>query len=133
VKRYYLSEIVQDASGVIAPAAAESGLNYVVLYPPDDPATGLPPIGGRCLVLVSGANHAAALADARNDALPDFPLDAKVSALKTSTRVAARQALQRRGFDVSAIDNADGFRDVIRAVGRQLDAHFDENNFDVAG
>lgn len=131
MKRYYLSTIVMGADGQIKPAAALTGLNWVVAYPPDDPATGLPPVGGHCLVLLSGDNHAAALADARNDALPDFPLDAKVTAMKTSTKAAARAVLQRRGFDASALDNADGYRDVIRAVGKSLDQGFDENNFDV--
>jgi hypothetical protein len=40
--------------------------------------------------------------------------------------------LQGRGINTEFIDTTDGYRGVIRGIGRQLVADFDENNFDIS-
>ena len=52
--------------------------------------------------------------------------------LNQAARQGLDQALAKRGLGSSVYNGADGYRDVIRAVGRANDPAFDENNFDVA-
>lgn len=131
MKRYYLSDIIGDGTeeNPFRPAVADLGVAWSGSIP-TDPDTGKP-LKTWALVIVSAANHAALRADNRIAALPDFPLDGKVSAINTTTKNGMLNALTKRGIDTSFVGNADGYRDVIRGVGRAADPVFDENNFDV--
>lgn len=134
MKRYYMvpiiEEVDEDTGGRRFRAKVPAGLSFVAEIP-TDPLTGLP-TSSWALVLVSGANHLPLLLDPQVDALPDFPKDAKVSAMHLATKTAMRDAIARRGLDLGFADNADGFREVIRGIGRALNANFHEDNFDVS-
>lgn len=132
MKRYYISPIVGTGAedDPYRPKVADYGVSWVGVIP-SNPDTGRP-VYPWCLVLVEAINHAALLADGAIDALPEFPLDGKVSAITRATKTRMSTALSKRGIDTSFIGSADGYRDVIRGIGRSLEASFDENGFDVA-
>lgn len=132
MKRYYLSDLIGSGAedDPYRPAVDRPGVGYSAVYPPQDPATGQYQ-GAICLVIVEAANHLPLVADRRNDAFPDFPIDGRMSALAQARRDALRAFLARRGLDVGNIDSYDGYRNVIRAIGRKLDPNFHEDNFDV--
>jgi hypothetical protein len=67
------------------------------------------------------------------EALPEHALDTKVGAMHGPTRIKMRDNLQKRGIDDSVVDNADGYREVIRHVGKQFDPQFHENTFGLQG
>lgn len=81
---------------------------------------------------VGGKNLAPILSMSDVEILPDFPLDAKLNAMHTATRHRMKQQIVARGFDPSVVDDADGFRDVIRGVGLFLQPGFNEDTFDVS-
>lgn len=132
MKRYYLSPIIGTGAedDPFRPKIADYGVRWVGSIP-SDPTTGRP-LFTFALALVAAANHASILADQAIDALPDFPLDGKVSAINTGTKNRMVAALQARGIYTAFIGNSDGYRDVIRGIGKALDPDFDENHFDVA-
>ena len=132
MKRYYLSPIIGDGTEFdpFRPKVADHGVAWVGSIP-SDPNTGHP-LFGWTLVLVDAVNHGKILADQTIDALPDFPLYGKVSAINTATKNAMLGKLQARGIDTAFVGNADGYRDVIRGIGQKLEATFSENNFDVS-
>lgn len=131
MKRYYISPIVGDGSeeNSFRPKIADYGVNWVGSIPSDQ-NTGLP-LFNWTLVLVEAQNHGALIADGAIDPLPDFPLDGKVSAIHAATKNAMIAKLQAHGIDTAFIGGTDGYREVIRGIGRQLEPAFDENNFDV--
>jgi hypothetical protein len=108
------------------------GRNATTLIPVDD-VTGQP-LFNWCLVIVEALDHTAALADASVDATPDVALDVKWNAISQAVRNVFKNKLQARyGFTVAelgGLDNADGYREVIRAIGQKLDPTFNENAFD---
>lgn len=132
MKRYYICDILGtgDPEDPFRAAVAELGVNYVAEIK-SDPVTGLP-LAPWALVCVATKNHSPLLNRPGLDAMPDFPLDGKVSAIQTATKNAMLERMQARGIDISFVGNADGFRDVIRGVGRLLNDNFNENNFDVS-
>lgn len=139
VKRYYICDIIGDGNGdampspttgSFRPAIADLGVSWVGSIP-SDPVTGHP-LHKWALVLVNTDNHARLIATPGVDALPDFPLDGKVNAINNMTRSRMDNALSKRGINSAFISNSDGYRDVIRGLGRTLEPSFDENNFDVA-
>lgn len=134
-KRYYICDVIGDGSDAdpYRASVADSGAAVAAVMPDNDPQTGRPLVSW-CLAIVSATNHAPILADARNDRMPDFPLDGKVNAINAAAKGLMRAALIRRGLDADAlIDGKDGFREVVRGIGRALSPVFDENAFDVAG
>ena len=133
MKRYYLCDIIGDGGedNPYRPAVADHGVNYAPVYPSQDPVTGQY-ARPHCLVLVAAPSHTALRGDARIDPLPDFPLDGKVQAIETASRQRAEQALARRGFQSSHFALKDGYREVVRSVGRELQPGFSEDNLDVS-
>ncbi len=131
-KRYYVVPIVQYEEDGIRKFRADLPpeiKNYVAAISLD--ASGNP-TRPWALVRVAAKNHLPILARSDIDALPDFPLDAKMSAMQQATKSAVRSRLQARGIALEAVDNADGFRDVVRAIGREINPNFHEENFDVS-
>jgi len=137
-KRYYLCGIVGDGSSpenAQRPAIRDDlgpGDSLEVVYPPADPNTGLYPPGSTCLVIVGKRNHAPLVAKQGVDALPDVALDVKLSAVHKPTRDAMKARILARGlaFDEAGLD---GYREVIRSLGRQISGSstWNENAFDV--
>lgn len=131
MKRYYISQIVGDGSDNDPYRAAvgdNAGIRVVSVIPTGPDGR---PTTAWALCLVGAKDHAALRADPRNDMLPDFPLDGKVSAINNATKNAMLTRLRARGIDESFVTNTDGYREVIRGLGRQLDSNFSEDKFDV--
>lgn len=131
-KQYYLCDILPpDATDdSYRPAVAALGVSWTGIIPTG--ADGRP-LHTWALVIVASRDHARVRAAQGVDPMPDFPLDGKVSAVNAGTTTAMKAALTRRGLAASSIvDGKDGYREVIRAVGKSLDAGFDENKFDIA-
>ena len=124
-KRYYLCDVLGDGSedNQFRPAVDELGVNYSAVINE-----------GRmqALVIVDTTNHARLLADQRINAMPDFPLDGKINALRNESSAKMNNDATRRGYSASWSNSA-GYRDVLRSIGRELDLNFDEDNFGVSG
>lgn len=131
-KRYYICDIIGtgDETDPFRPAVADHGVAWAGVID-SDPETGQP-IHETTLVVVETENHAALRKDNRIDALPDFALDGKMTAINTQARNGMLNALQKRGFVTSAINNADGYRDALQQIGRQRGKAFDIDQFDVS-
>lgn len=129
-KRFYLCKVFGDGSidNPYRPAVADHGVSWAGQIATDD--TGKP-IYDWALCVVEAKAHAKLIADPAIDALPDYAMDAKVSAMHTPTKTAMKAALAKRGIETDWVNNADGFREVIRNLGKLHDARFDENDFDV--
>lgn len=102
-----------------------------VEMPPADPQTGIPQ-GDWCLVVATGKDFRAADQHADIDLLPDFPLSGKLAAVGVVARNRAMNKLTSRGINVSQLSLADGYGEMIRALGQKLRADFHEHSFDVA-
>ncbi len=63
-------------------------------------------------------------------AMPDFGMDVKLSAMNSATRTKMLDYLTALGIDATALATAsDGYRDMIRGIGRKGVPTFDENSF----
>ncbi len=131
-KRYLLAPIVGTGTREDPYRSSVRGLpgiNVVDLIPTGPDGR---PIKDFSLARVGGANIMPALSASGVDPFPDFPLDAKLSAMQNATRANLKARLEARGFDGSIADNADGFRDMVRAVGQSMEPSFNEDAFDVS-
>jgi len=133
VKRYYLCPIIGAGTDLDPYRLA------IQDYPdtpfemgeiPVDPETGIPTVKWG-LVLVGGKYHGKFVKDAHMKPLPDYPLDGKVSGIHTLTKNKMLSDMESLGIDTAFVGNADGYREVIRGLGRQINPGFDENDFDV--
>ncbi len=133
-KRYYLCNIIGDGSddNPYRPAVADyeaSGVSWagVIESGPDGR-----PIHADCLVIVNTEDHSALRRDARIDAMPDFALDGKMSAINNVVKTAMVNALRRRGIVKSGISNTDGYREALQQIGQQRSGAFDIDKLDVS-
>ncbi|MCC6530922.1 MAG: hypothetical protein IT531_00095 [Burkholderiales bacterium] len=140
MKRYAICKIIGDGQepetayrpaihDIIDPRSGLRAFAYVTAIASNPDGT---PVHDWCIVLASGKNFALAAGNPDIDLLPDYPLDVKVSAMATPTKTAAFGRLMARSIDVSDLSSADGYRDLIRALGRKQDAAFHEDAFDIA-
>lgn len=134
MKRYYLSDVIGDGFSpetAFRPALAIiPGLNYASEMR-SDPITGKP-LDTFALCIVTGNKHGFVMADSRNTALPDVSLDVKINAISVGVKNKFKADVTKVGLDSTFIDNSDGYRDAIRALGQKLNPNFNENNFDVS-
>lgn len=138
-KNYYICTIVGDGTyqnpyrPVIAditdPATGFQAFSFTAEYASNPDGSPTHPWG---IVIASGKKHGLARNVPGIDPLPVYPLDVKMSAMNAATQADLGARLQARGVNTSFIGAADGFRDVIRGLGRLHRADFDENNFDVS-
>jgi hypothetical protein len=130
MKRFYVSPIIGDGSEFdpFRAKIQDYSVNHVAVIPSG--ADGKP-LYSWALVIVAEKDHGKLLADNTIQALPDFPFDAKVSAMQTATKNMMTAKLKNRGIATDFIISTDGYRDVIRGIGRQLVPDFDENSFDI--
>lgn len=135
-KRYYIARVVQDPTGAYGSAVAnvvDPGTGMLAFATTSkiatDPNTGLP-LHDWCLTIAAGPNHGVVAGNPDIDALPAYPLDARVSAMHTPTRNAMAARMQARGIDPAFIGLADGFRDVLDHLGRIHDPAFTVDDFD---
>lgn len=132
MKRYYICDIIGDGSenNPYRPAVSDYGVSWAGTIK-SDPVTGHPVLP-YAFVVVGGNKHVEIQRDSRIDDLPDFPMDAKVSSMHKPTKDKMVEKLQKRGIPTAFLATADGYREVIRQIGRQLEPQFDENGLDVA-
>ena len=123
-KRYALTPVIGNGTRENPYRSALSDIPGVNVVQAIDPAR---PV---CLVKFAASNVAAVLATADVFGMPDFPLDGKLTAMQNQTRNAMRSALTSRGFDGGLVDGSDGYRDLIRGVGRSLKDVFHEDSFE---
>jgi len=58
--------------------------------------------------------------------LPDYPFDAKMNAMAQATRTALTATLTTYNIPTTCLTGADGYRDVIRCIGRVIKPEFNE-------
>lgn len=131
MKRYFLSPIIGTGTfgDDYRPKISDHGVSHVSVIPtgPDGQ-----PTSDWALCLVEAVNFAPLLTDPALRALPDFPLDVRLSAMSTTARTAAESAVTHFGVAVETLNFNSGYRELVRSIGRTLEPLFDENNFDVA-
>lgn len=132
MKRYFLSPIVGDGS-IDNPyrAAVQDYPCNVSAVIPSDPTTGKP-LYDWALCIVAAPNQTPLLKDNSLGPLPDFPLDAKMSAMAQASSQAMDATLRRFGVNLAGVNTSDGYRQAIRSIGQQLQADFDENGLDIS-
>lgn len=136
-KRFYVTKIRGDGTedNPYRPAVADHGVNWsgsIVTDNDESSPNYGKPLYADCLVVVATDKHAKLKADPDIDALPDYPLDGKVSSINTATKNGMIAALKKRGFSTADVSSTDGFRDLVQSIGRQRDPAFDVDNFDVS-
>lgn len=133
-KRYVMSTLVEHPD----PFGQVTTLPFVVTQNPSGVAIIFPTnnqgnyVKNWAFCIVADRNIGRIIADSRNHVLPDFPLDGKISALHTPTKNQMLRDMEARGINTDFVRNADGYREVIRAIGRALQEFFNENFFDVS-
>jgi hypothetical protein len=143
-KRYYTCKIIGDGQSpetawrpaiqdiVDAGRGGIRAFDFTAVMPPSDPQTGAP-TRDWCLVIASGPDHRLAEGNPDVDPLVSASLDVvRLSALKTADKVLMTQRLQARGVDTARFANADAVRDMIDAIGQELQPGFDALKFDVS-
>lgn len=138
MKRYYVAPMVEmiimGASNWVAKpiktlaGKAKTVINTVTPTVPNADGTGF--AGQWALCLIETPAHGSLLADADLTVFPDLTLDAKVSSMAATERNTLQNRLAARGIDISTIHPDDGYRMVLRKVGRMHQPSFSENDFD---
>ena len=126
-KRYYAANITGDGSfsNPYQPDMAP-GLNFSALIPTN--STG-GPIYSFCLVIVSTDAAGQATANAWPGVVA-LPLKQWADGLTNTETNQIKNYLTNHGLDASDIPNGLTFGQVLRMVGRKLDANFDETQMD---
>lgn len=83
-----------------------------------------------CIAAGTGKSHALAAASADIDPVPDFALDVKLASMHVPTKNQMFSRMRARGISTDAFANADGFRDVLREIGKLHNPNFDETSLD---
>ena len=140
MKRYYVCPVVEHEvePGLIGyrlaiqdyPDTPFEGGEIPLDMDPSSPTYGKP-LHKFGLVLVNSRYHGKFINNPKMYPLPMVDLDIKVSSIHTATKNKMIADLQSLGVDTSFIGNADGYRDVIRGIGRIINPNFNENDFDV--
>jgi hypothetical protein len=117
-KRHYLADIytVDTGDGLENKTAIA---DYPVKYEggfPVNMETGAP-LRNWTLVVVDTDDHAPLLGDSRINALPNYPLDGKVSGINASAKNALLAAMERRGIDTTNVPGMDTYQEVISWIG----------------
>jgi len=131
-RRYFISDLVPDPEeeGAYLPELAlrlgPTERTFACEYPQQDTTTGAF-LFDKCLVVIDRSD-AESLAGPASRLPPEISLDLKLSSIHNPTKNDAILMLRAAGFPVTAQD-ADGWRVVIRQVGRRLNPNFDESKF----
>lgn len=147
MKRYYICDIIGtgtemdpyrpaisreiEAARVTNPTFDASYSVVIPTHPEGHPQAGHPKFP-HALAIVEANNHAIFSGKQDIDSLPDVALDSKVSSMHTPTKNAMIARLNARGLRGADVDNADGYREVIRGIGKALDPAFHEDSFDAS-
>lgn len=130
MKRYYLSPIVGTGQkdDPYRALVANYRVNHSAIIP-----TGFDgrPTSTWALCIVETNNHVPLLTDASLSVLPDFPKDARMSAMGMGAKNQAAAALAKFNVTVDLDPSSKAYREVLRDVGRRLEPSFHEDEFDV--
>ena len=126
-KRYYLCNVLGDGSRVnpYRPAVSDTaGVSYVVAINA--------PAFTSCLVMINTSNQTPfSEGNAQFLPLPELSLDSRWNTYGTAgQRSALMDAIQARGLSTSGMAGTDPYRELIRALGKQLNPVFHEGSFD---
>lgn len=130
MKRWYISPIVGTGTdddpyrAKVGSAAQIKGHSAVI---PTD-AQGVP-LFNFALVIVNADDHSLLTSDSDNDVLPNRAFNGTLS---KPERALIKAALTRRGLPTKWVDNVATFGELLRTMGRFLDAQFDERHTRVA-
>lgn len=139
MKRYYLSKIKQVQDPNVGPVWRHrlqeiAGVEYLGGEIKVDPATGKP-TEKALLCLVAGTDHTKLKGDPELVPLPMVSHDIKVSSIHTKTKLDCKAAIKTLGFNdqevEDAMNNSDGFRDLVEHFGRKNNPEFDADSFDL--
>jgi len=132
MKQYFLSDLVGTgtrADPYRAKASTYANVNVVSLIPSG--INGQPSFTF-CLCLCSSADLTGVTADAAIDALPNINLDTIAFVIPSAEWTRLLTILTNRGYNTSAINQSQTFRQILNNLGQQHDANFNCNNFDVS-
>ena len=126
MRRYYLAPIIGDGQSTETVYRVQlPRVNHSAVIP-SNAATGAP-LFSWALCVVEAPDHGAMLADAALTALPNLGLDQALDQISTSQRNALFAALDGKGINRVGLTQASTMRDVLRRIGRYLEAAFDES------
>lgn len=129
-KRYYLAPIVGTGTDADPYRAATADYNAACTIVPPPTGPDGRPLALWTLAIVGTVDHSALLADATLGPLPDGALDGAIAALSRAARRQLDDALAKFGLADLSPQPGDGYRDLLRAIGRRHQPGFDENRFD---
>lgn len=134
-QRLYISPVIGNAFAdlpheVLRPKVADYGVSFSGPMPPANAdGTSSKPW---TLSIVEAANHTDLLADPEIYGLPVFDLDGKLSGMGHDARAELTAKATELGVPANLLQNADTYRGVIDAIGRQIDPAFDVDALGVA-
>lgn len=123
-KGYYLA--IED---VLIPGEGIQAFNINRRFDIGSVADGTLTWGLAAVELVPGATWRLLDGNQDVDLLPEYPVDAAVSAMHLPTRQAMTARMQARGIDTAFIGGADGFRDILSHLGLLHDSTFSVDEF----
>lgn len=128
--RYYLCDVIGDGTeenpyrADLEDAPNIDGISAKIASGPDGR-----PVFPYCLCVVEAKNHMPLRLRPNVDALPEVSLDNRMSAVSQAARARLDDAMARRKIPTTGFAVAEGYRDVIRLLGKRLDSTFDPDNF----
>jgi len=130
VKRWYISPIIgtgtEDDPYRAKVGSATLIRGHSAVIPTDVNGA---PLFNFALVIVSADDHAPLIADSDNDVFPNRTLGDSLTSVERSL---IKGVLDRRGLPSKWVDNVSTFGELLRTIGRFLDANFRENKLDAA-
>lgn len=129
MRRYYISPVIGDGSETNPYRAKLSDYNVSHVAVIAGGADGRP-ARQWALCLVNSTDHTALVADAELRAIPVSALDNTLGSLTPQQRQFLRDVVGELGLDTSEVTAQTTLRQLLRYIGRTLEAGFDENKFD---
>lgn len=128
-KRLYLSPVVtlQREDAQVRTSKIASLLSAGVVTGTVQQLIG--PARNWCLVLADVLDHTPLEQDAELHPLPVYPFDGRLSAMERTALQRLETRLQALGVDTSQFKASDGYRLVVRFVGRHLEPAFNEQTY----
>lgn len=128
--RYYLCDVVGDGTednpyrAALEDEPGIDGIATVIASGPDGR-----PVYPYALCVVESDDHQRLRNRKNVDVLPEVSLDNRMSAVSQVARARLDNAISRRNIPTTGLQVAEGYRDVIRLLGRRLDPAFDPDAF----
>lgn len=129
-KRFYICKVIGDGTedNPYRPKVADYPVSWSGMLPSNPDGT---PKYGFTFVIAATQDHTALLADPQIKGMPELSLDAQIGSLSKDLRDKMLAYFDEEGIDRTGLNLQSTMRDVLRRVGKHLEAAFDENRFDV--